>query len=168
MHKDNNRRLPFFVYGTLLPGQPNYHLWEDALISEQPAILPNGRLYDVGHYPMLIAAEGESVKGMVIQVKAGHYEAILARLDHLEGYFPDRPEKSEYKRVQWAVDIVDGATVTAWVYLGQPGFVLSLPRVKHGDWPAHLQAKRTNSAGWWQSVTTVAGLHDSDEGALRE
>jgi gamma-glutamylcyclotransferase (GGCT)/AIG2-like uncharacterized protein YtfP len=57
--------LPFFVYGTLLPGQPNYPLWAAAIRSEQPATLPNGRLYDMaqlglGHYPLLVEDMGNS------------------------------------------------------------------------------------------------------------
>ena len=32
-----NRQLPFFVYGALLPGQPNHYLWRDGIRKQQAA-----------------------------------------------------------------------------------------------------------------------------------
>ncbi len=50
--------LPFFVYGTLLPGQPNDELWADSIIKIEAAFLDNSHIYDMGYYPMLVAQSG--------------------------------------------------------------------------------------------------------------
>ena len=64
--KSTPRLLPFFVYGTLLPGQPNAHLWGDGIVAQQNATLANGRLYDLGAFPMLVEEGEEKVVGWFV------------------------------------------------------------------------------------------------------
>ncbi|MCP4427555.1 MAG: gamma-glutamylcyclotransferase, partial [Chloroflexi bacterium] len=90
---------PFFVYGTLLSGQPNAVLWQRDGVSAGAALFPNGRLYDMGGYPMLVEGEGGLVKGEIVAVPDGHYTAVLARLDALEGYNPTQPQAPGYRRL---------------------------------------------------------------------
>jgi len=129
------------VYGTLLPGQPNFYLWEAHISSLATAVLPHGRLYDIGSYPMLIETRGETVTGKVVTLKAATYEAVMTTLDSLEGYFPDRPAESDYLRVAREVILENDTAVNAWVYVGQSQFVQNLPLVKNGDWRTHIQHK---------------------------
>ena len=101
--KSKQELLPFFVYGTLLPGQPNAYLWGEAVAAQQTAVLPNGRLYDLGSFPMLVEEGEESVQGMLIWVRPAEYTAVVASLDELEGYDPAQPLASAYRRVRRAV-----------------------------------------------------------------
>ena len=51
-------RLPFFVYGTLIPDQPNYYLWKDSIVSTKDGLIKNYQLFDMGHYPMIVESKG--------------------------------------------------------------------------------------------------------------
>ncbi len=154
------KRLPFFVYGTLLPGQPNYDLWAQYILSKQTAVFANGRLLDLGNYPMLVEKGNDPVKGMVVTIKPAAYEAVTSRLDHLEGYDPHNPNKSEYVRMERHVYLADGTAVNAWVYLGQILISDNIPLVNNGDWVSHIHHRRQKIEAWWQQINTVSGLHD--------
>ncbi len=114
--------LPIFVYGTLLPGQPNAHLWEGYVEEHEPAILLNGRLYDMGHFPMLIDELDSQVQGAVLTIDPAQYQELLECLDNLEGFDPEDPQNCPYQRVRKSVQVENGRTRTAWVYLGLAGF----------------------------------------------
>ena len=155
--------LPFFVYGTLLPNQPNAYFWGDAIVSQETAVFPNGRLYDFGNYPMLIEAGDLPVKGMLVRVDEAQYKLVMLRLDGLEGYNPTNPTESDYVRAKRDVQLENGRWQTAWVYLGQLHFQPSIPIVKDGDWVAHVAHKREDVQSWWQTVDSVAGLHKKSD-----
>lgn len=143
-------QLPFFVYGSLLPGQANAGLWADDVVAQQAAVLPHGRLYSLGEYPVLLengANEGGSVKGMVMTARPESYAALLARLDALEAYYPAAPEESEYLRVVREARLMDGTAVPAWVYIGQVNFTPHLPLVPDGDWLAYVARQQRVSDG---------------------
>jgi gamma-glutamylcyclotransferase (GGCT)/AIG2-like uncharacterized protein YtfP len=158
-------RLPFFVYGTLLPGQPNAHLWGEAIAQMETAWFENGRLYDCGYYPMLVEETAElPVKGRLITPTPDQYQAVLARIDRLEGYNPDKPEMATYRRVRRQVrpgpqPNPEQQPVWAWVYLGQPAYVTDLPSIELGDWVAYATARRRQMIDWWRTMHSVAGLH---------
>ncbi len=157
---EETRQLPFFVYGTLLPEQPNHFLWESAIVTMEPAIFLGGRLYDMGYYPMLITAvPSEIVQGMAITVKPALYKAVTQRLDELEGYNPEQPDESEYQRQ--AVDIIleDGRCQQAWIYVGHAAYVQDRPVIAGGSWANHVANKQPGLQKWWNSIRTVAGLH---------
>ena len=152
-------QLPFFVYGTLLPGQPNFFLWGDAISSMESATFLGGRLHDMGFYPMLVAAEaGKSVQGQLITLEPTQYHAVVQRLDALEGYDPTQPEDSEYQRQVVVVVLQNGRLQPAWIYLGQPHFVQGKPEVASGDWPAYAAKNQPDLQDWWDAITTVANL----------
>ena len=50
-------KLPFFVYGTLIPDQPNYYLWKDSIVNTKKGFIKNHQLFDMGHYPMIVESE---------------------------------------------------------------------------------------------------------------
>ena len=54
-------RLPFFVYGTLIPGQPNYYLWKDCIVNTKKGSIEYYQLFDMGHYPMITESNGKNV-----------------------------------------------------------------------------------------------------------
>lgn len=130
---------PFFVYGTLLPGQPNAFLWQGFEVRAEKAHLDNGRLHDMGGYPMLVEGRAGSVKGQLITIKRDFYEVVLNRLDFLEGFDPLRPHASGYRRVVREVVGENGRTAAAWVYLGRAELVNGRATIPHGNWIAYLR-----------------------------
>jgi gamma-glutamylcyclotransferase (GGCT)/AIG2-like uncharacterized protein YtfP len=145
--------LPFFVYGTLLPDQPNFHYWDNKILAIETAVFPNGRIYDFGNYPMLIEAENGSVIGKLISIDLADYKTILNRLDQLEGYDPEQPNESSYIRAKRDVQDENGRIQSAWVYIGQYQFPSSTPIIKNGDWIAYIAHKQNDVNEWWKSVT---------------
>lgn len=115
--------LHVFVYGTLKPGECNYDRYcavevvmaQEAIAYGQLFALPFGYpAMTVGNFP---------VYGFVLSF-AG--QAILARLDDLEDYNPDRPaDHNEYLRVKIETFNLEHQPLQpAWVYL------MSLEQVK--------------------------------------
>ena len=163
--KPNEERLPFFVYGTLLPGQPNAYLWKDAVTKQEPAVLAGGCLYDMGSYPMLIEEGTAPVYGTVIHPAEAEYEAVLARLDQLEGCTPDQSEDFGYSRVIRTVQIENtstehdgnGRSLSAWVYIGQETTVRGLPSIPGGDWAAYVVDTFHDIDKWLQDVAAQHG-----------
>ncbi len=157
---EETRHLPFFAYGTLLPGQPNYFLWGSDIISVESAVFPGGRLYDMGYYPMLVTAvPPEKVHGMAVTVDPAQYEAVMQRLDELEGYDPERPEEAAYQRQVVEVVLADGRSQPVWIYLGDAELVQDKPVIASGSWSAYTANIRPDLQAWWHSIRTVAGLH---------
>ncbi len=145
------RHLSFFVYGTLLPGQPNYKLLTDAIIDQQPALFARGRLHDMGYYPALVEDSGP-VKGLAIAVHPARHDEVLGRLDRLEGFNPERPEDSAFYRDVRSVQLSDASNVAAWLYLCRPWFVHGAPVIPSGDWIAHVRAYQAAIDDWWEAL----------------
>jgi gamma-glutamylcyclotransferase (GGCT)/AIG2-like uncharacterized protein YtfP len=146
--KQDTPRLPFFVYGTLLPGQPNAFLWQGMETHMEPARLDNGRLHDMGGYPMLVEAGANPVKGQIITIAHDFYEQVMARLDFLEGYDPFRPDLPGYHRVIRNVIMANGRTAPAWVYIGQLEWVNGRVLISNGDWVAYIRQKNQPRNEW--------------------
>ena len=91
-------RLPFFVYGTLIPNQPNYYLWKDSITDTKTGIIRNYQLFDMGHYPMIVESEGNNVEGMIVYIKTEDYSKITKIIDNLEGYTPENHGNCAYNR----------------------------------------------------------------------
>ena len=141
--------LPFFVYGTLRPGEENYErLAAGTTLREVPAVLPRHTMY-AGHYPCVVEDDGEEasrVVGDLLFIHPARYEQVLAAFDALEGFDPTQ-EDPWYRRVTRTVDSIaeDGSPqhITAWVYLGGRATLASYTeadRVPSGDWFAYLRA----------------------------
>ncbi len=152
--------LPFFVYGTLLPEQPNFYLWGDEIVSVEDALLHNGRLHDLGNYPMLIEAAGGQVQGKLITVKVDAYQKIMKLLDILEGFDPENPNNSAYRRVEREVAGANGRLHNAWVYMGQKPYTFGMPLIESGHWTTYIANQMENIQAWWTSVDSVADLAD--------
>ncbi|MEU2422286.1 gamma-glutamylcyclotransferase family protein [Streptomyces sp. NPDC007851] len=139
----NPRHLPFFVYGTLRPGQLNH----DAFLrgrteTEEPGRLDGTVLYDGPGYPYAVEEPGapHSVSGELATARPEAYDRLLLELDELEECVPGDPA-SLYVRVERdVVRLRDGAAVRAWVYLAGPAVTERLRadgRRIGGDWLTH-------------------------------
>ncbi|MEU3003295.1 gamma-glutamylcyclotransferase family protein [Streptomyces sp. NPDC006863] len=121
--------LPFFVYGTLLPGEPNHDLFlRGRTAEERPAVLPRALLYDGPGYPYAIEGHGR-VHGTLLVAAPGVYGELLGLLDHLEEFLGPGHPRNLYERVVREVeprDSGDGGSVRAWVYLAATAVTRSL------------------------------------------
>ena len=109
-----------FVYGTLRHGGSNHFRMAEAEFVSAGTV--NGRLYQIDWYPGLILdASADMVTGEIYQVPP----SVLDELDRFEG--------EEYRRLQTAVRLPDGAPVSAWVWEWL-GPVDEGSRVRGGDW----------------------------------
>ncbi|MFD3581767.1 gamma-glutamylcyclotransferase family protein [Streptomyces sp. NPDC058683] len=137
----NPRHLPFFVYGTLRPGEINHDLFlRGRTVSEEPGRLPGAVLYEGPGYPYAVEEPGADVCGELVTARPESYDRLLLELDELEECVPGDP-RSLYVRVER--DVVrrrDGAAVRAWVYLAGAAVTAGLRadgrRIQGGDWPA--------------------------------
>jgi gamma-glutamylcyclotransferase (GGCT)/AIG2-like uncharacterized protein YtfP len=110
--------LPFFVYGTLCPGEPNHDVFlRGRTAGERPAVLPGALLYEGPGYPYAIEGHG-TVQGTLVTAAPGLYGELLALLDNLEGYIgPDHPRNLYERVVREVVPAGQEVAVRAWVYL---------------------------------------------------
>ena len=152
-------RLPFFVYGTLIPAQPNYYLWKDSIADAKNGIIKNHQLFDMGHYPMILQSEGNNVHGMLMYVNDEDYEKITKIIDNLEGYNPENHGNSAYNREMRDIELKNGESEKAWIYIGSKEYVKEENGVKNGNWVKHISEKKGNK-DWWKNINTVEGLHE--------
>ena len=151
--------LPFFVYGTLLPNQPNYYLWKDSITDIKNGIIRNYQLFDMGHYPMIVESEGNNVEGMLMYIKTENYDKITKIIDNLEGYNPENHGNCAYNREIKDIELENGELTKALIYIGSEDFVKEENAVKEGNWVKHMSGKKGNQ-DWWKETDTVAGLHE--------
>ncbi|MFF0157846.1 gamma-glutamylcyclotransferase family protein [Streptomyces sp. NPDC005263] len=136
-----DRELPFFVYGTLRPGEPNHDLFlRGRTRSEEPGRLDGAVLYEGPGYPYAVEDRGGVVHGEVVTALPEVYGELLVALDRLEEYVPGDP-RSLYARVEREVILDgDGRTVRAWVYVAAPWVAARLRAggkpIGSGDWSA--------------------------------
>lgn len=148
-------QFPFFVYGTLLPGQPNDHLWSENAITQEDAVFVNGRLYDMGFYPMLVEEAGFQVKGVLLTVQPETYQDVIAALDSLEGFDPANPDVPGYQRVTREVWRENGRSAWAWIYIGQADYVKEYFPIPNGDWRQYASDKFDDITDWWEDIDTI-------------
>ncbi|MEV6505850.1 gamma-glutamylcyclotransferase family protein [Streptomyces sp. NPDC051642] len=131
--------LPFFVYGTLRPGQPNHDLFlRGRTESEEPGRLHGTALYDGPGYPYAVEAPGSVIVGELVTARPEAYPQLLRELDRLEDYAPGDPANL-YERVERQVTRdTDRTPVRAWVYLAAPTVTARLRThgklIEGGDW----------------------------------
>ncbi|WP_327291232.1 gamma-glutamylcyclotransferase family protein [Streptomyces sp. NBC_01198] len=133
-----DRRLPIFVYGTLLPGERNHPLLAGRTRSWTPAVLPGALLFRGPRYPVAVldpAGDGQ-VRGEVVGIPAAVYDAVLADLDRLEGYAAGDPA-NRYERVSRVVR-GEREETEAWLYVAGPVLTREMlptaDRIPGGDW----------------------------------
>ncbi|HMQ31224.1 MAG TPA: gamma-glutamylcyclotransferase [Chloroflexaceae bacterium] len=136
--------LPFFVYGTLRPGEHNYaRLLAGRTSAEAPAALAGAALFTEGPYPFLVTAPdlagpGDLVRGDLVALPPALYGPVLAQLDALEGYVAGSAANL-YERVVIEVAAADGPR-RAWVYVAGAAALArirsgAMRRIPGGAWP---------------------------------
>lgn len=151
-------RLPFFVYGTLRPGQANHLLVDGRTAPPRPAVLPGALLYDGPGYPYAVAApadpatepdtvtdtDTDTVHGELLDVLPDQYDTVLADLDRLEDHVPGA-RGNLYERLALRV-LCDGQRCDAWVYLAGEELARTLRAsgriIPGGDWVRAQRAHR--------------------------
>ncbi|MFJ9644903.1 gamma-glutamylcyclotransferase family protein [Streptomyces sp. NPDC004244] len=131
--------LPFFVYGTLRPGEVNHALFlRGRTAAEDPARLHGALLYDGPGYPYAVRQEGAEVVGELITAAPGAYATLLAELDRLEEFHGPGLPVNVYDRVRCDAVRPDGTRTPAWVYLAAPPLARRLrasgTEIPGGDW----------------------------------
>lgn len=143
------KTLPFFAYGTLLPGQPNYWLWEAAIIDLRPARFADSILLDMGNYPLLAEGSGGEVRGALVTTRASSFSEVLKRLDRLEGFDPANPDGCVFRRVKRTVILEDGESAAAWLYLGKADAARDAQVIESGDWVSYSALALNDISAWW-------------------
>ncbi|MER6567925.1 gamma-glutamylcyclotransferase family protein [Streptomyces sp. NPDC001093] len=131
--------LPFFVYGTLRPGEANHDLFLRGRTAwEEPARLRDAALYDGPGYPYAVERAGGEVRGELITARPESYAELLAALDRLEEYTPGDPRNLYERAARTVLRTADGTTALAWVYLAAPPVAARLRAegkpIEDGDW----------------------------------
>ncbi|TAE52283.1 MAG: gamma-glutamylcyclotransferase [Nostocales cyanobacterium] len=123
-----------FVYGTLKPGESNYYLCENYVISAKQAIA-NGKLYHLPEdYPAMTPGD-DQIQGYLLSFPDSQ---VLPILDDLEDYHPTRSiSENLYYRQYIEVFEPSGVFLAwAWVYLMTPERVTQLSGIPqfNGCW----------------------------------
>ncbi|MFF3610644.1 gamma-glutamylcyclotransferase family protein [Streptomyces sp. NPDC002580] len=131
--------LPFFVYGTLRPGEHNHDLFlRGRTRSEEPGRMRGLVLYEGPGYPYAVEEPGGAVRGELVTARPEVYEELLASLDALEEYVPGDPRNLYERVVREAVRADGGPAVRAWVYVAAPAVAARLRAdgrpIEDGDW----------------------------------
>ncbi|MFF1421760.1 gamma-glutamylcyclotransferase family protein [Streptomyces sp. NPDC058280] len=149
--REGERALPFFVYGTLRPGEHNHDLFlRGRTAGEEPARLEGALLYDGPGYPYAIEAPG-TVVGELVTAAPGAYGELLRVLDELEEYGAPGDPGNVYERAARDVLRADGTTARAWVYFAAPRVAHELRArgrlIAGGDWIAWTAPVRGDAVG---------------------
>jgi gamma-glutamylcyclotransferase (GGCT)/AIG2-like uncharacterized protein YtfP len=128
-----------FFYGTLMSGFKRAGREQvDARLNPVGRGSIRAALFDLGIYPAAIPAADSHVLGEVHRMIDS--DAVLRELDQIEGYRPDEPDTSLYRRVETEVTFDDGNVATAWVYFYNAPLGRAL-RIESGDYLDHLKVK---------------------------
>lgn len=121
--------LPIFVYGTLMPGFPNYNVYLKGSVEKELPATIKGKMYDIGSFPAVVGGDN-IIQGYLIYIK-DNVEEILKSLDELESCL--------YTRSIAEVFLENGQSAFAWVY------IWALPtegllEIHSGDWASHFSS----------------------------
>jgi len=128
-----------FFYGTLMSG---FKRRGRARLGSK--LTPIGRgsihaaLFDVGLYPAAIPANDALVQGELHRMSD---DTVLHELDEIEGFRPEEPDASLYRRLETPVTLDDGRTELAWTYFYNAPLG-NAPRIESGDYLDYLRVKR--------------------------
>jgi gamma-glutamylcyclotransferase (GGCT)/AIG2-like uncharacterized protein YtfP len=129
----------FFFYGTLMSGfkRPGRERLDAKLTPIGRGSIP-AALFDVGLYPAAIPATDACVQGELHRMSD---DSVLHDLDEIEGFRPEEPDASLYRRLETPVTLTDGRTELAWTYFYNAPLG-GAPRIESGDYLDYLRVKR--------------------------
>jgi gamma-glutamylcyclotransferase (GGCT)/AIG2-like uncharacterized protein YtfP len=125
--------VPVFVYGTLRQADSRFGITSLVGVLHEEAELQGFDMLSIGGaFPGLVPGEG-TVKGEV------HVFEDFETLDHIEGFHPDDPENSLYRRETVRVSTSDGEMeAAAYVFNQDPDTARNrYRRIESGDWFTH-------------------------------
>ncbi|MFB5661957.1 gamma-glutamylcyclotransferase [Alteribacillus sp. HJP-4] len=133
------KKLPFFVYGTLLHGCSNYDHFLKGWTVEEKQASASGTLYAVENnaFPCLCQEGSTPIYGEIMYVTDESYDNILQRLDWLEDYDESNEAESEYVRRITTVQDNNGQNVEVYIYYWNRSDGLG-ERIKSGCWRTFL------------------------------
>jgi len=128
-----------FFYGTLMSGfkRPGRERLDAKLTPIGRGSIP-AALFDVGLYPAAIPATDACVQGELHRMSD---DSVLHDLDEIEGFRPEEPDASLYRRLETPVTLTDGRTELAWTYFYNSPLG-GAPRIESGDYLDYLRVKR--------------------------
>jgi gamma-glutamylcyclotransferase (GGCT)/AIG2-like uncharacterized protein YtfP len=126
------KKLPFFLYGTLRPGEIRYHVIAPAVESLVSGKLEKAKMTNTGGFPYIEPAESGSIVGEVCVVKDADYSSVLGRLDAIEGYI-DGGTHCFFQREIVTVQTAAG-DVECYCYLGGTVKRHGGDPIPSGDW----------------------------------
>jgi len=128
-----------FFYGTLMSGfkRPGRERLDSKLTPIGRGAI-HAALFDVGLYPAAIPASDALVQGELHRMSD---DSVLHDLDEIEGFRPEEPDASLYRRLETPVTLSDGRTELAWTYFYNAPLG-SAPRIESGDYLDYLRVKR--------------------------
>lgn len=139
--------LPFFVYGTLRPGERNHDLFlRGRTLREEPGRLPGATLYEGPGYPYAVEEpDSGTVAGELVTARPEAYVELLAELDRLEEYVPGGRRNLYERVIREVLREADGTPVRAWVYVAAPAVAAELRSrgkpVTGGQWRGEAGAR---------------------------
>tara|TARA_B100001123_G_scaffold358242_1_gene412953 strand:+ start:1480 stop:1764 length:285 start_codon:yes stop_codon:yes gene_type:complete len=74
-------------------------------------------------------------------------DRLLPKLDEIEGYYPNAPDKSSYLRRRVCVRHSDGVSVSSWVYIFN-GSLEKASRILSGDYSVHVNHSEVDSGSF--------------------
>jgi gamma-glutamylcyclotransferase (GGCT)/AIG2-like uncharacterized protein YtfP len=128
-----------FFYGTLMSGfkRPGRERL-DAKLTPIGRGSIHAALFDVGLYPAAIPATDAYVQGELHRMSD---DSVLHDLDEIEGFRPEEPDASLYRRLETPVTLTDGRTELAWTYFYNAPLG-GAPRIESGDYLDYLRVNR--------------------------
>lgn len=134
--EDLNAKNKILVYGTLRPGAHNYQrILLGQTISEETVSVPGYSMYSNSGFPYIVPElnRDNSIVATLIELNPFNYRETVSKLDSLEGFHGYSRGFNHYSRV-----IVDyhkyGVLDQAFIYVANESRILSLPKIKSGDW----------------------------------
>ena len=117
-----NQRMPepLFIYGTLHPNRAPAEIAPTvALLRPLGSATLRGRLLNLGPYPGLLLPGEELIQGELFALPEDRQlrARVWQELDAYEDFRPTAPETSLFIRVLALVNLPNGETEKAWVYL---------------------------------------------------
>lgn len=132
--------LPFFVYGTLRPGQYNHRTVDGLVERTEDASVEGFQMFSNGSFPYLVnTGKSDTVKGTLIHVSKENLARAFRNMDALEGCHTPLVDKpgNHYNRFARTVRTDHGEQL-AWVYVAPSHSAASVTDycryVPSGDW----------------------------------
>lgn len=131
-------RERIFLYGTLRRGGSRDVLKFYGGVEFIGPARVRGELHDLGDYPGLRLAAGETwVRGELFAVTS----ETLVQLDEWEGIAPEAPAAGEYRRLRVMAESDAGDGSECWIYEISPTASHGRPVIAAGDWIAYRASR---------------------------